>query len=382
MAPSKAGSWLASHKKLTWCVVIIMLLMLWWWRGDLQQAQTNVPPVRPGNETRDAFVVQAKVIKAQPYQENMVVQGKLIPIYSVTMRAQVSGTVQQREQLGQSVSHDQVLITLSDEGRSASLKQAQADLALRQAEASAGARLRAKQHISQTQLLTLKAEAAAAQATLTNAQLALKHSQIRAPFAAKIDNLAVEVGDFVQVGEELLTLVDTRRLKLNASVSSQEVTKLSEGLPVRVRLLDGRELQGKLGFIAQAADEQTRSFALEAEIDNPLGWRVAGASAGLHISLPIEEAMRLSPALLALNDLSQLGVYILDEQDRMHWQQVELLSITPEAAWVSGLGTQARVVTRGADFVTTDTPLKVKMLEEATPVKNTAPLASPEEPRP
>lgn len=102
---------------------------------------------------------------------------------------------------------------------------------------------------------------------------------------------------------------------------------------------------------------------MEAKLDNPDGWRVAGASVGLYIQLPEQKAIRLSPALLALDKLSQLGVYVLDEQNRMHWQAITLLSITPDEAWVSGLPSSVRLVTRGADFVEAGTVVKFRMVE-------------------
>lgn len=361
MVASTLGSRLARHKKLSWSVAILVLLTLWWWRGDIQQAKTTAPAPREMAASSKDFVIQAQEFNAEPYQASLVVQGKLAAIHSVNLRAQVSGTVQRRPELGQAVSQDEPLIKLSDEGRAAQLNQAKADLALRQAEADAGQRLRAKQHISQTQLLSLKSAAASAKASVASAQLALQHNQVSAPFSGKVDSLAIEVGDFVQAGDELLKLVNVERLKLMASVSQQDVSKLREGLPVRALLLDGRELNGQLDFIAYTGDDQTRSFAIEAKIDNPLGWRVAGASASLSISLPEQEAVRLSPALLALNKHSQLGVYVLDQQNRMHWQAVNLLSITPQTAWVSGLDQSVRIVTRGADFVALDTPLNVQI---------------------
>ena len=362
MVATRATLWLAQHKKLSWGIFVLLLLAFWLWRGELHQAQTLAPATAEHTAAKP-FFVQAQEFNAEPYQASVLLQGKLAPMHSVHLRAQVSGTVQTRPLLGQTVAKDDALITVSDDGRRAQLEQAQADLALRQAEVSAGRRLRAQQHISQTELLSLTAAAASAKAALASAQLAVSHSQITAPFAGQVDSVPVEQGGFVQVGDELLTLVDVSRLKLSAHVPQQEVAKLALGLPIRARLLDGRELNGKLGFIAQAADDQTRSFALEAKLANPDGWRVAGASVGIHIQLPEQPAISLSPALLALDKQSQLGVYLLDEQDRMHWQAITLLSITPDAAWVSGLPDKVRLVTRGADFVEAGTVVKVRMLE-------------------
>ena len=379
MVATRARLWVARHKKLSWGILVLMLLIFWLWRGELYQAQSQAPAANeqsatPVNATSvnaevsnaaKLFFVEAREFYAEPYQAEVLLQGKLAPIHSVNLRAQISGTVLARPELGQSVAKNDALISVSDDGRGVELEQAQADLALRQAQLSAGARLRAQKHISETDYLSLKAAAVSAKAAVASAQLAVSNSQIAAPFAGQVDSLPVELGGFVQVGDELLTLVDVSRLKLTAHVPQQAVLKLNVGLPVRAVLLDGRELNGKLDFIAQAADDQTRSFALEAKLDNPDGWRVAGASVGLHIQLPKQDAIRLSPALLALNKQSQVGVYLLDEQDRMQWQPVGLLSITTEEAWVSGLPNRVRLVTRGADFVQVGAVVNVRLAKPA-----------------
>ena len=226
MVASRTTLWLARHKKLGWGVFLLLLLLFWLWRGALYQAQSQAPARVEPNAEAKPFFVQAKVFTSEPYQASVLLQGKLAPIHSVNLRAQVSGTVQTRPQLGQQVAKNDALITVSDEGRRAQLEQAQADLALRQAEVTAGSRLRAQQHISQTDFLSLKAEAARAKAAVASAQLAVAHSQIKAPFSGQVDSVPVEQGGFVQVGDELLTLVDVSRLKLSAYVPQQEVAMI------------------------------------------------------------------------------------------------------------------------------------------------------------
>ena len=248
MVASRTRLWLARHKKLSWGVFVLLLLAFWLWRGELRQAQTKAP-VNAEQTAAKPFFVEAREYHAQSHQASVQLQGQLAPIHRVNIRAQVSGTLLSRPTLGQRVSEDEVLINISDDGRSALLEQAQADLALRQAEVSAGARLRSQQHISQTEYLSLKAATASAQANLANAKLAVNHSKIRAPFAGQVDILPLEQGDFVQVGDALLTLVDVSRLKLMADVAQQQVVKLQVGLPVRAVMLDGRELNGSLDFI-------------------------------------------------------------------------------------------------------------------------------------
>lgn len=372
---NKASLWLARHKKLIALGVILLIALFWLWRGQLYQAAEQAPKETTLSEVQEQhdsqrkdepYYVEVTPAQAQRYQPTVQVQGQLLPARHLALRAQVNGTLTHRPTLGQTVAAQEPLITLSDEGRTARLEQAKAELALRQAEANAGVRLRRERHISETDYLGLVAAAANAKAAVADAQLALEHTQLTAPFAGQVDQLPVEEGDFVQAGETLLTLVDVSHLKLSALIGQQQVSSLTPGLPVTAVLLDGRKLEGQLNFVAQEADRQTRSFALEARLDNPQQWRVAGGSASLQIHLPEQQAYRLSPALLALTKEGRLGVYVVDEAQRMQLQPVKLLNITPDEAWVDGLPEQVQLVTRGAGFVAQGEKVNVKVMEPAS----------------
>ncbi|OIN12761.1 efflux RND transporter periplasmic adaptor subunit [Oceanisphaera psychrotolerans] len=364
MAAEAFTQWLVRHKGLGW-ILLVVVLLFWLWRGELYQARVDAPAAEPV-PAAEAYHVEVMTLDAEPYQPGVMLQGQLLPLRSLILRARAGGTLIELPRLGQRVSEGDRLLTLSDDGRTVKLAQAEAEHRLRQAEVTAAARLWRKQMIAETNYLALQSAAAMAQAELAEARLALSHTRIEAPFAGSIDALPVERGHFVQTGDALLTLVDVSTLKLTAAVPQQQVAGLAPGLPVTAELLDGRELQGELVFVAQSADAATRSFALEARLDNPRGWRVAGASAGLRIALPARPAHRLSPALLALDDNGRPGVHIVDEQNRMQRVPVTLLSITPDEAWIGGLPQPVRIITRGAGFVIEGNTVRVR---DAEPVR-------------
>ncbi|MBM7455668.1 multidrug efflux system membrane fusion protein [Oceanisphaera litoralis] len=362
MAVEAFTRWLARHKGLGWLLLVVAVVLFWLWRGERYQAQVEAPAAEPVS-TAEEFHVEVMAFDAEPYQPGVVLQGQLLPHRTLVMRTRASGTLTRLPRLGQTVTEGDPLLTLSDDGRTVKLARAEAEYRLRQAEVTAATRLRRNQMISETDYLALKSAAAMAEAGLAEARLALSHTRIEAPFTGSIDALPVELGQFVQTGDVLLTLVDVSTLKLSAAAPQQQVAELAPGLPVTAVLLDGRELTGELEFVAQSADVNTRSFMLEARLDNPRGWRVAGASAELNIALSLRPAYRLSPALLALDANGRPGVHIVDEQDRMQWVPVTLLGITPDEAWIGGLPASVRLITRGAGFVTEGEGVRVRDAE-------------------
>lgn len=148
-----------------------------------------------------------------------------------------------------------------------------------------------------------------------------------------------------------MELVQIDRLKVTGSAPQQSVARLKNGQPVTIDLLDGRTMQGRLSFVASAANQETRSFQVEAEVDNPDRLRLAGGSATLRIALPEEPAMFMSPAHLSLGNDGKLGIRHVDDDNVVRFTNVTLRSANTAGAWVTGLPPKVQLITRGGGFV-------------------------------
>jgi multidrug efflux system membrane fusion protein len=332
-------------------VAISLLLALWLISGSLFKAQetasADVETAEPGLSK-----VEIQWLQAEPMQRQHVVQGQVEAWRRVELRAQVSGSVTRLDQdKGSTVTKGQLLLSLSGDNRPAQVARGEADVRQRDADAKAAVRLRERNMVSANELIRLQSELAKARAELDLARIQMSNTQITAPFAGTYDQRLVELGDFVQPGQSLLTLVDISQLKVSAQIAQQEVTQLTLGQTVKIELLDGRELQGELHFIAAAADPDSRSFRIEVKVDNPKSLRLTGASATLHIQTGESLAHRISPALLSLDKAGRHGVKWVNEQQRVEFTPVQLISVDNQGAWVSGLPPKVALITLGQGFV-------------------------------
>lgn len=344
---------LSQISKRPWLIAILisLLLAIWLLSGTVQSFGAKALPDQPVK--KDALPqVEIRWMQAMPVARQQVLQGQLEPWRRVELRAQVSGIVAKLDQdKGAEVSAGQVLISLSPENRPAQLAREQAEVRQREAAAVAAQRLRNDKLISANDLLVVETELADARARLSAARIEVDNTQVRAPFAGVLDERQVELGDYVQPGQALLTVVDISHLKVSAQVPQQVIATLKLGQPVRVQMLDGATLQGQVHFIAAAAEPGTRSFRIEVSVENPERLRLAGASATLHIDTGEAMGHALSPALLSLDKDGRPGVKWLDEQQRVQFSPVQLISVKNDQAWVTGLPPKVALITLGQGFV-------------------------------
>lgn len=339
-------------KRLRFTIYLLLVIaaLAWLLQFEIKTAR-DTAPAEEADQAADLIAVQVVPSRARAYTKTLEIQGQVEPHYAVDLRAEVSARVLSVPvSKGQAVAKGALLLELDQESRKAQLARATADLHYKQQELAANRRLVDVGGSTRTEVLRLASEVADAQLALEEARLGLSRTRPVAPFDGLIERLEVDPGDYLSVGESWGRMVDIRTLKVTAWVPQQDVTELSLGQVVRVRLLDGSQLQGELSFIAFSADEATRSFRVEATLDNPQQRRIAGASAAMIIETGQVQAHRISAALLSLNDHNQVGVRVLDADNRVRFRPVQLLSGEMDQAWVAGLDEQVNLITLGAGF--------------------------------
>lgn len=343
---------------------LVILLIIWLASGEVFRSADEAPDVSEA-PTESLSRIEARLYEAQYYQPELGVQGRIEPWRQIQLVARVSGEVVDLPvDQGEQVASGQILLQLDHEDRAARVTQLEADAELAEAELSGAEQLRQSNLASQIEYLRLVSQQARARAELEAAQLDLSYTRPQAPFSAIFDRRLIELGDYVQVGQELVQLTDISRLRIMAQIPQQEVARLSVGQSVSISLLDDSVLQGELRHIAAVADPETRSFFVEVEADNPALRRVAGGTASLKIKLAEVSAHQLSPSLLSLDGDGRLIVRYVNEDDRVREQEVRLLSAGRDSAWVEGLPDQVRLITQGAGFVELDQQVEVVMAEE------------------
>lgn len=110
-----------------------------------------------------------------------------------------------------------------------------------------------------------------AKANLTQANINVGDTRIKAPINGFINKKMIEVGSILAAmpPTNMFEIVNVSKLKLNVAVNENQVTQLKVGTPIKVtsNVFPDKTFNGKITFIAAMADE-TLNFPVEIEISN------------------------------------------------------------------------------------------------------------------
>ncbi|MGB5165522.1 MAG: efflux RND transporter periplasmic adaptor subunit [Woeseiaceae bacterium] len=296
--------------------------------------------------------VRVRTQSAEEVTRTIIVNGKTAPARVVELSAETEGRVVYiGAERGASVDRGGIIVRLDERDRKARLAQAEATLKQREVEYEARQKLKGNSYVSEAQLQEAAALLETARAELTRANLDLQYMTIRAPFDGALQYRNAEEGDFVKVGDPVATFVDNRKIIVSANLSEFDAGYIETGEHAEARLATGETVYGRIRYIAPVADEATRTFAVELEVDNGEGKLRAGGTAELRIPAEQVLAHRLSPALLTLDDAGNVGVKIVDDNGKVEFVVADIALASNDGIWVAGLPQTATIITVGQGYV-------------------------------
>jgi multidrug efflux system membrane fusion protein len=341
-------SWLISAGMV---VAVTLWLVSGQFGDNTETSASSVITDAGRNPSRNA--VRVRTQSAEKVMRTITVNGKTAPARSVELSAETDGRVEYiGAARGASLQRGDVIARLDERDRVARLAQAVATVKQREVEYEGRARLKSESYVSEAQLQEAVAMLEAAKAELTRAQLDLGYMTIDAPFGGALLSRVVEVGDFVQRGDPIAIYVDNRTIIVSANLSEYDAHFVDVGDRGQATLATGETVRGRIRYIAPVADEATRTFVVELEVDNADGALRVGGTAELQI--PAEEilAHRISPALLTLDDAGNVGVKIINDDGLVEFVVADIAMSSNDGIWIAGLPQTVTIITVGQGYVT------------------------------
>jgi multidrug efflux system membrane fusion protein len=341
------------NKSILLAISISVALIIWLLTGVLDETtpeQTSTQPV--AQNVASLMLVQTVTSLSQSTSKKILLQGQVEPFRVLSLRAEVDGRVESLvAQLGERVDKNALLIRQALTFRVAQRKEAQAQIKYRKSLLEGSEKLLNKGLASTSKVAQDEALLATAQAQLERIEYEISNVNIVAPFAGVMNQRLVEVGDYVEKGQTVATLVDDAKLKIAAMVPQHQLAALQLGKTVSAKLINGDVATGMLTFISTTAEEATRSYRVEVLVENPEYHRWVGMSATLSIPVSQVEGHKVATSVVGLSTQGQLQVKVLDEQSLVKAYPIEIIATETDGLWISGLPHKIELITLGQDFV-------------------------------
>jgi RND family efflux transporter MFP subunit len=117
---------------------------------------------------------------------------------------------------------------------------------------------------------SLKASLQDRRASYELAQKKVADAVIRAPVAGSISERLIQPGEFIRENIPVATIVQMNPLKLKTAIQEKHASLITPGQTVEfdVEAFLGRKFKGRIAYVSPAVDQATRTFAVEALVDN------------------------------------------------------------------------------------------------------------------
>jgi multidrug efflux system membrane fusion protein len=252
---------------------------------------------------------------------------------------------------GDVVKADQVVTTLEGSDVAAAVTTAEATLAQRTQELVVAEKLFARGNTAELQLIGVRADKAAAEAQLSQALAAADRLNLRAPFAGVVDNVSVELGEWVQTGTPIATILALDPIVVRAEVSELDVGYVNTGDRTIVRLVSGVEMEGTVRFVAREASPLTRTFPVEVALPNPDRAIPSGMTAEIRLYTQPVSSVTVPRSIITLSTNGEIGLRVVNAENVTSFVAVKLIDDTPTGLVVTGVPEDVRIVVSGQDLV-------------------------------
>ncbi len=242
--------------------------------------------------------------------------GSLRAAESIVVQPELAGRIEQVHFTeGQSVKAGAPLFTLDASLVRAEVREWEATAAQSQREADLVNSMVSRKLVAPAELDAKRSQLAVSQARLSSARTRLDKTVISAAFDGVVGLRQVSPGEYVEVGQPLVNLVQVNPIKLDLRVPQTLLAQVAVGqrLAVEVDAFAGEKFAGSVYAIDPQLDADGRSIVLRATVDNEDGRLRPGLFARVALELAARDDALLVPEQALWPQGSKQFVYVVED---------------------------------------------------------------------
>lgn len=278
--------------------VIITLLVIaaiaaggWYWYSHKSGSGDDKKPKGPQ-------AVVTATVEARDLTSTISTVGSLIAGESAAIHAEVSGQVQEvMFEEGKPVKKGDTLIKMDSSLIETEYAKAKAALDVAAATFQRDDKLKSGGFVAGQQWDVSRADYRAAQAAVSNAEILMTKSTIKAPFDGVAGLRSFSPGDYATAGQELTSVVSLDPLKLEFTVPEKDYAAVKQGQKISftVDAFPDQKFSGDIYAIDPRINPDNRNFTVKATIPNAEGALRPGMYARIAIVTQTRSAVPMLP---------------------------------------------------------------------------------------
>lgn len=217
-------------------------------------------------------VIAATEVIQESWQPSLQSVGSLVATNGINVSTEVNGIVSEIVfTSGQQVEQGQVLVRLDDDVDEAALEALRAERKLAQIQFSRSDDLLKKRVISKSEFDEAEAQLDASKARAKQQEAIIKRKVIRAPFAGLAGIRQVNLGQFIEAGNPIVSLQALDPIYVDYTLPERYLSRMKTGQVVNIQLdaIPDRIFTGEISAMNPGIDTGTRTLKIRATLENP-----------------------------------------------------------------------------------------------------------------
>jgi membrane fusion protein (multidrug efflux system) len=223
------------------------------------------------NSSLPEVAVEAEEVKTDTFIQYANTVGTLRSNQTITIKPEIDGKIEEIfVKSGDFINKNEPLVRLNDKAYLAQLKDAEAKLKLAKAKYERAKTLQKKGAGKKTDREEAYASMLISEAEVEKAKSQLEKTLIISPFEGYLGMIDINIGQYVKIGEDLITLDDTDPIKVDFRIPERLLTKVKvdDIITIEIEGFEGNVFEAVIESIDTIVDPLGHSIRVRASFEN------------------------------------------------------------------------------------------------------------------